>query len=114
MKETFVFVPSRIAEVIGLKGTLKWTQGEEFLLCVLLSAGVALFAKHGFSWGMKKKKQNIFFFIPVPLISQSVSLPVLCSLMWCRTSSLIFRMANYISRHISPILLMYVNPFNKF
>lgn len=59
-RKTFVFVPSRIAEVIGLKGTLKWTQGEEFLLCLLLNAGVALFAKHGISWGMKKN--NIRFF----------------------------------------------------
>lgn len=66
-RETFVFVPSRIAEVIGLKGTLKWTQGEEFLLCLLLSAGVALFAKHGISWGMRKKTKHFFFSYQSPL-----------------------------------------------
>lgn len=41
-RETFVFVPSRTAEVIGLKGTLKWTQGEESFYFVYYSMLVLL------------------------------------------------------------------------
>lgn len=32
---TFCICSDQDAEVIGLKGTLKWTQGEELLLCLL-------------------------------------------------------------------------------
>lgn len=41
-RKTFVFVPSRTAEVIGLKGTLKWTQGEESFYFVYYSMLVLL------------------------------------------------------------------------
>lgn len=51
-RKDFVFVPSRTTEVIGLKGTLKWTQGAQrfyFVYYNLLNACVALFAKCGIS-----------------------------------------------------------------
>lgn len=41
-RERLVFVPSRITEVIGLKGTLKWTQGEESFYFVYYSMLVLL------------------------------------------------------------------------
>ena len=41
-RQTFVFVPGRTAEVIGLKGTLKWTQGEESFYFVYYSVLVLL------------------------------------------------------------------------
>lgn len=41
-RKTFVSVPSRTAEVIGLKGTLKWTQGEESFYFVYYSMLVLL------------------------------------------------------------------------
>lgn len=41
-RERLVFVPSKITEVIGLKGTLKWTQGEESFYFVYYSMLVLL------------------------------------------------------------------------
>lgn len=77
----FVFVPSRTAEVIGLKGTFDVDPGRgEFLLCLLLDACVASFAKHGISQGggnQKRPTSDLCLPSPPPQISQSV---VLCFL----------------------------------
>lgn len=73
-KETFVFVPSRTAEVIDLRRSEVDPGRGEFLLCLLFNACVVLFAKHG----MRKITSNLF--IPVPL-NILISCPMLFMLM---------------------------------
>lgn len=66
-RKTFVLsiVPSRTAEVIGLKGTLKWTQGEESFYFVYYSILVLLcLPNKEISRGMWKMTSNLF--IPFP------------------------------------------------
>lgn len=77
-RKTFVFVPSRTCRGYRTEGNFEVDPGRgEFLLCLLLNACVALFAKHGISRGMRKTTSDLF--IPFPLISQSVVLRFLCS-----------------------------------
>lgn len=60
-RKTFVFVPSRTVEVIGLKGTLKWTQGEESFYFVYYSMLVLLCLPNmEFHQGMKRNNIQSF------------------------------------------------------
>lgn len=85
-RKTFVFVPSRTAEVIGLKGTLKWTQGEESFYFVYYSMLVLLHfcQTWNISRGNRKKKNqpNIgSFFSPPSSFSIQLSCCTLFMLM---------------------------------
>lgn len=65
-RKTFVFVPSRTAEVIGLKGTLKWTQGEESFYFVYYSMLVLLCLPNmEISQGMRKNNIRSFHTLPL-------------------------------------------------
>lgn len=67
-RKTFVFVPSRTAEVIGLKGTLKWIQGEKSFYSVYYSILVLLcLPNKEISRGMWKITSDLF--IPFPQLS---------------------------------------------
>lgn len=53
-RKTFVFVPSRTRRGYRTEGNFEVDPGRgEFLLCLLLNACVALFAKHGISRGVR-------------------------------------------------------------
>lgn len=91
-RKTFVFVPSRSHRGCRTEGHSDVDPGE-FLLCLLLNACVALFAKHEISRSMRTKHQ---IFPPPPFNNLNNCPPLfLCF-------SFFFRMANYISRHMFP------------
>ena len=79
-RKTFVFVPSRTAEVIGLKGTLKWTQREESFYFVYYSMLVLLCLPNMEFPGVCGKN-NIGSFHPPPPPNILISCPTLFMLM---------------------------------
>lgn len=95
-RAAFVFVPSRTAEVNRTEGNFEVDPGRgEFLLCLLLNACVASFAKHGIVHGVIRKVNICSLFLLIPLFV--VSSAFYYTHGWCLTSSLIFfsfRMAN--------------------
>lgn len=76
-RKTFVFVPSRTAEVIGLKGTLKWTQGEESFYFVYYS--MCCFVCQ--TWNFLGYEANITSDLFTPPFNIPISCPMLFMLM---------------------------------
>lgn len=104
----FVFVPSRSGGYRPFEN-LKWTQGGVFTLFTIQC--LCCFVCQ--TWN---EENNIRSFHTCPPVDPPISCPTLFMLMNVVSHIFFhfFRMANYISRAIFPILLMYVNPFNKF